>query len=200
MRDRLSVIMRHQATLMGKFRHIEEQNGFNFHGDVELGVPQNINAYGTQHELRRLAWCIQEELCEAASAMDSGTASDSKLEIQKELIDALHFICEFLLTLGYWPSDLPAEDFRRPEYVPEGLTPNLFQTMMLLGMTINELKNKPWKQTPRVTDLDKFKDQLARFMRSFIRTCYASGMTDQDIEDVYLGKNSENQERIATGV
>lgn len=198
MRDRLSVIMRHQATLMGKFREIEEKNGFTFHSDL---VPQTIDSYQTQHELRRLAWCIQEELCEAAEAMENFEEShDANLDCQKELIDALHFICEFLLTLGYWPSDLPAEDFRRPEYVSGSRAALLFQTMTELGKAINCLKNKPWKQTPRVTDIDLFKDRLARFVRYFIRTCHAFGMTDDQIEDTYLGKHAENQERIATGV
>jgi hypothetical protein len=118
----------------------------------------------------------------------------------KEMIDALHFIAEFFLTLGYWPDDLPPEDPRYPDVELYGPSACLFNTMLDLGMVVNQLKNKPWKQTARSTDVVAFRRKLAKFMRGFIRTCYAWGMSDQTIHSVYFGKAAENQKRIDTGV
>jgi len=188
----LSGILRHQSELMAQFRGIEKKNGFHF-----PTPPVDPDGFANQAELRRLAWCIQEELCEAADAM---SLPEWRSAVQKELIDALHFIAEFLLTLGYWPDDLPPEDSRSPDVSLNGPTPNLFNTMIDLGMVVNSLKNKPWKQTDRPTDIVVFRRKLARFVRGFIRTCYSLGMSDNDIHLVYFGKAAENQNRIDTGV
>lgn len=193
MLDRFSKIIVHQSDLMDNFRVIEKKNGFHF-----PRTPVSIHTHLGQHELRRLAWHIQEELCETGEALDRAFGVGSH-EVHKELIDVLHFIAEFMLSLGYWPSDLPPVEFKN-NYEPDGISANLFQTMLDLGLMINLLKNKPWKQTHRDTDERFFKERLSKFIHSFILTCYASGMTDEMIEDTYFGKAKENQERIDTGV
>lgn len=192
MSERFNRIMQHQHNLMLQFRDIETKNGF----DLPT-CAVDIDSFRGQAELRRLAWCIQEELSEAAEQYH-GDASLG--EMRKEMIDALHFIAEFMLTLGYWPDDLPPESDVYPDTQWNGIIANLFHTMVELGLTVNCLKNKPWKQKARETDTMAFKERLARFIRSYMRTCYAIGMSDDDIEVTYFGKASENQERIDTGV
>jgi hypothetical protein len=193
--DKFSEIIRHQAHLMENFRAVESKNGFFFPSSPVL-----LDDYQGQHELRRLAWHIQEELCEAAEALDRSFGTGNE-EVNKELIDALHFVAEFMLTLGYWPSDLPPErTVPHADALLDGVAANLFQAMIDLGLAINLLKNKPWKQTARPVSADVFKERWAKFIRSFVRTCYACGMTDDDIQSTYLGKAAENQVRINTGV
>jgi hypothetical protein len=181
---------------MANFREIEFGNGFNF-----PGWPVDPASMQGQHEIRRLAWCIQEELCEAdeASDIESHLESRHKLLTHKEMIDALHFIAELMLTLGYWPEDLPPQPaiFMTEIYT---LPAHLYITMTDLGKTINLCKSKPWKQSLKTFDEDQFKQKLSRFICSFFRTCYALGLNDEVIEMVYMGKAYENQERIDAGV
>lgn len=188
-------IILHQSKLMERFRIIEENNGFKF-----PRAPVDIDSYEGQHELRRLAWCIQEELCEAADVALDPEGEDPRKGIHVELIDALHFIAELMLTLGYWPDDLPPEptgdQADREEPIPYK---NLMRTIVALGVTINLLKNRPWKQTCQKVNEVAFKKSLAFFIRSYARTCYAYGMTDDSIVDAYYGKASVNEGRISTG-
>lgn len=194
MTDRFKKIILHQEGLMQNFRAVEAANGFLF-----PQWPVDPASMAGQHEIRRLAWCIQEELCEAALEMDNAWDEKDFHTIYKEMIDALHFIAEMMLTLGYWPEDLEAAPagYMDEMYTQSG---SLFQTMINLGACINLLKSKPWKQSLKPFDEEAFKSRWSKFLHSFFKTCYTMGMNDDLIELTYFGKAEENQARIDTGV
>ena len=64
-----------------------------------------------------------------------------------------------------------------------------------LGMMCNCLKNKPWKQSMMKTDQEAFYDRLAEVWVLYITILVFSGMTAQDIADIYLKKSQVNQFR-----
>ena len=189
--EKLQRILNHQFDLMSRFRSIEKANGFHF-----PDVPVDLESFEGQHEVRRLAWCIQEELCEAAEQFQGSSTP----ELKKELIDALHFIAELMITIGYTPDDILPEDPANPDYPFVGIPPNLFNTMVELGLLINQLKSKPWKQTKKPFDRDCFKERFGIFIRSFLTTCKRSGLDWDSLTETYFGKALENQQRIDSGV
>ena len=143
-----------------------------------------------QHRIKDFAWRITEELMEAYEAY---ILSD-KEHTYEELADALHFMAELCLICG-----IPREglDFElRAEWSESELDECMLSTVLQLGLACNCLKNKPWKQTQMLTDVEKFNFHIYVAFESLMSCFAAAGIEfEEDIYDLYFRKNKVNQFR-----
>lgn len=187
MKEILESIFDKQRMLMEKYAVIEH----NLIGsDNELEIPVDLDNRVAQARLRQVAWWVVEELGEALS--DIG----NKEKFQEELIDALHFLTELAILSGLEPQEITdkmSDDFCRlaeEDYV------SILKVIHLLSRSMNCLKNKPWKQTPKKTNVKLYKIELRSCFIGFINLLLIDvDMSPQEIYDAYLGKNKENQRR-----
>lgn len=63
----------------------------------------------------------------------------------------------------------------------------------------SELKNKPWKQSERPTDVPAFKEEVGDVLHFFVEFCITAGITPEELHRGYMRKHNKNQERQATG-
>src|SRR5690606_24847096 len=64
---------------------------------------------------------------------------------------------------------------------------------------VNLLKNKPWKQHPRPTDVDEFREEIADVWHFFIQFHIIAGISPTDVFEQYFSKALENERRRADG-
>ena len=72
-------------------------------------------------------------------------------------------------------------------------------TVEELYEAINNLKNKPWKQTDRPTDQDKFFEELADAWHFFIEFHILAGINPTDVFKHYFRKSLINEQRQISG-
>ena len=72
-------------------------------------------------------------------------------------------------------------------------------TVEELYEAINHLKNKPWKQTDKPTDVPAFMEELADMWHFLIELHIIAGVTPIDVFKVYFRKAFINGNRIQTG-
>jgi dimeric dUTPase (all-alpha-NTP-PPase superfamily) len=64
-----------------------------------------------------------------------------------------------------------------------------------LGEAMNCLKCKPWKVTPMATDVQHYKEEIADAFHFFVELCILSGISPEDLFNIYMRKNEVNQFR-----
>lgn len=208
-KDKLVRIFNQQASMMEKYEKIEESNGLLETPDV----PVDLNCYFGQARLRNFGWRITEELGEFLDAYNSKHIDDA----MEELSDVLHFLTEFTILAGYTPEDLTGlygysesncslEKLYENSYNPgtadeDNLAPYTRVGLVIenLAMTINCLKNKAWKHSPRETDRDKFIINLGSTWENFITLTKLFDIDAQEMYDLYFGKAKINEKRQETG-
>jgi hypothetical protein len=208
--DRLEAMFARQHKLAEQYTPIEEKSGCRHTTDI----PVNIDTIRGQAQLKDYAWRITEELGEAIDAQESGDL----VHYAEELIDALHFAIELTICAGYTPTDLweitkninvkmdkpPSDDWDLLESIShchvEGVKYESLITPIIreLGMTMNTLKQKLWKQTHQITDIKEFKERLTRFWIVLIQLLQSVFEEDSlnSVVDVYLRKSQVNSFRI----
>lgn len=203
--DKLKLIFARQAELKEKYHHIEESQGVGY--GLLKGGTFDINEIRSQCLLKDLAWRVVEEITEATEAQ----AHNDEIHFREELADALHFLTELCIQVGIGPDQIyidpelirgyiaanPNEDsldilFRCP-YVDKSNNP--YKTVEHIGLAMNCLKQKPWKQTHILTDVKKFEGHLIDAYRVFCKylRCY---MTADTAFDFYFKKSKVNDFRI----
>lgn len=60
------------------------------------------------------------------------------------------------------------------------------------------MRNKPWKQTHVVTDVEHMKEEIADALHFFVELCLLLGMSAEDLYTYYMKKNKVNDWRIET--
>lgn len=60
------------------------------------------------------------------------------------------------------------------------------------------LKNKPWKTTHVLTDVDHLKEELADALHFFVELCIELSITPQELYELYVKKNKVNHWRVDT--
>lgn len=215
--DRLADMLNRQKELMDKYHEIEAEYR------LTTDCPVNLHDHYGQLLLKDFAWRSTEEMAEAIDALDDGD-EDSILHAQEEVADSLHFLIELGLLAGITLDDFKdevnslssrlevkalAKDTLTNLFLvaghkqEEGLAPNLknFGQYVLgyivsLGMMCHTLKNKPWKKTQVMTDVDLFK---ARYFDTFINLLVVSywglGMDAYKLHQMYFKKSEVNKFR-----
>lgn len=200
--DKLKVIFARQKELMDKYHDIEKRSGLLQTEDC----PVNLNDKRGQARIKDFSWRVMEEVGEALDALNIHNDEEHFLE---ELIDGLHFLVELSILSGIVPENLnPNGNEDSLEYLWNEHFVVLFgdeeeediinrcisDLVMNLGMMCNCLKNKPWKQTSMITDIEQFYIQLKKVWGSYIGLLSIK-MNPDEITDVYLRKSQVNKFR-----
>lgn len=192
-----------QKELIQKFEPIEKQNG--------LKSFDNIHSYQGQNRLRNGAWRIIEEMGEVLNSYPLHNEED--IQFKEEISDALHFLVEFtiissFLTVEELPTltELYEKTYQESNYKDffsgcsyEKITFAVGHFLESLAMTVNTLKNKPWKKTPRDTNIYLFKSRLEETWYRFIQICIISNIQPEELYNLYMKKHEINQNRIKGG-
>ncbi len=188
-----------QCQLAAKFWQIEADNGFDT-GSTLRGDWETIQSAAGQAVIRRYAWQITEEITEALDKRGDFFG------FAEELSDAFHFLLELLVILKFdkEPSMVADIQFDWDQF-REGtalVTPwhDSWERCFLrfirdLGMTMNLLKNRPWRLDIRDTDEGAFKFQLKCCFQQFLIACQAAGVTYSRLWDAYERKMLVNIDR-----
>lgn len=162
-------------------------------------------------------WRTTEELCEAAEyyyEAQENNVAPGKL-FYEEISDALHFLIEPMVMLGYTAEDLENSfpHNGKLQMNIEGIMiflkgsadklkiefPNAMgQVIYELGLAANCLKNKKWKQTQVLTDVTKFKNKLFFAFMEFLVLCCSLNMSHKDLYTIYMEKALVNEFRQET--
>lgn len=214
--DKLEVIFAEQKKLMEKYHDIEKASGLLQTTDI----PVDLHSAPGQARLKDFAWRITEELCEALDALSSDSfgndckndRKDDRNHAREEIADAFHFLIEFAILAGidssngyYFHTDVDKPHLDKLDILFEARTtvttkpPNpslhVMSFIKSLGMTCHTLKNKPWKQTQILTDVDEFSRRFLLVIKQFIDICIAFGLNSDSLFDLYFRKNQVNQFR-----
>ncbi|MCK5614549.1 dUTP diphosphatase [Candidatus Pacearchaeota archaeon] len=185
----LEAIFEKQAESLAKYISIESASELLY----TRKVPVNLQCRFGQAQLKDYAWRFTEELGEAAEAFNKSSIED----FHEELIDALHFLVGICILSDIWPKDLGGDLIDVP------ILPNtareteslIFRPIARLSLTMNCLKNKPWKQKHIDTDILKYREYLINTFHLFINTLFIQGLHPRDIYFAYCKKNKTNEKR-----
>lgn len=180
-----------QKELMAKFGEIERNNGYSYvpTGRLDIDQPQD------QLKIKELVGRIYEELAEAQNANDG--YGDEPAEV--EMIDALHFITELTIHLGYDWFDIEGSLVEQG-YIQFNFEMGVYFLYRQLGMFTNTLKNRPWKQSMKPTNKQEFAISLIMIWQIYfdiMGSCF--DYTIDDIIEAYLAKHKVNLDRIEDG-
>lgn len=200
--DMLETIFARQRELMEKYHLIEAKNGLLQTSDI----PVNLHDAKGQARLKDFAWRITEELAEAMDAITSYKEIGD--HAKEEIADALHFLVEMAILSGIEPLDLTgcspmfigrdklevlwAYPERHNIQSPGQAILNFIRE---LGMVCHLLKNKPWKQSQMITDVDEYRLRFRNAFISFIDICIAMRITPSELFNLYFRKSEVNKFR-----
>lgn len=204
MTDRLSTIFSHQLELTTKFRAIQNDNGLLSTPDIPVDP---LSREGCLELHKDLHW-INLEIAEAIYARPE--------KRREELADVMHFLAEFCHVAGIGPDIVPGNENNDSKddkldilvnastedpFVFPDFEANARFTILAVLRVADLLKNKPWKQSLKGDwNGADFQDRVRAMFYWYGATVRTAGMTAQDLFDAYMGKKSENQQRIEAGV
>lgn len=200
----------HQYQMMIKFHEIESNNLKTYH-------PQNHSlyhfemidycSYEGQRRLRELAWRIFEEIGEL---LDARYKEMPQSEQYEEIADAFHFLVEFFLVCGLNPSDFGSGKADALKEIQKDIIDFTAQWrpaeeawicfLRELAMTLNVLKTKPWKATPKPFDYPLFRFRTIRLLETFVLASFCTGLPPSSLVTEYFKKAQINTTRIESGV
>lgn len=206
---KLDAIFDRQMELMSKYHPIEEANGLLFGHEDAISLTVDLDNRFGQFRLKDMAWRFTEELGEADAAfVDYQRDNGSKLHFQEECIDALHFLVELSVISGFvpetmkhhWPhggqhGQLLDSMFSSVSKIPGTWPDSAWASVASLGMTMNCLKNKPWKQSHQVTDRRQFYYHLGGTWLRFVGALHLAELTADTTFDLYVRKSEVNKFR-----
>jgi dimeric dUTPase (all-alpha-NTP-PPase superfamily) len=227
--DRLECLIKKQTQLMHQFHPIERNNGHFFLEEYPIRDLKNRFSQARLREFAGRITEEMAESVQAFGEKRDGTENHMD-RFYEELIDALHFLLEFTILSGFGldrfdvlppgrdyldriavylhPETTTMDDDEKKEYYADRrrrINPDVVYRRILtfitkLWMTINLLKNKPWKQSLKEVDSEKFFTGLRVTWLAFFGVCTYAGLSPEAIFDTYLSKHGINQNRIDTGV
>jgi hypothetical protein len=62
---------------------------------------------------------------------------------------------------------------------------------------LQELKNKPWKQSTTPTDRAAFVNEIGDTFHFFVELCITAGMSSEDLHRAYFRMHQKNNERLS---
>ncbi len=174
-----------QQELHEKYQGVEHGNG------LGLALIKDkkfmIDDPSCQYVIKDFAWRVTEELTEALEAF----YDDNALHCMEEIIDALHFYTELLIICGITPDQIdgPLED--------ANLTQGILSPIYPIGLACNLLKNKPWKNSHLVTDINRLHRFLITGYRMTLKLAVMYGLGNMTgVYKVYMKKSMVNDFRI----
>lgn len=196
--DKLVAIFERQKELMNKYHDIEKRSGLLQTEDC----PVNLNDKRGQARIKDFAWRVMEEVGEAIDAV-----GDFEHHVE-ELIDGLHFLTELTILTGYTPEDIVWDNpngndllltLYNQNYLGNSPVQNTMELLITdlvrdLGMMCNCLKNKPWKQTSMLTDVNEFLHKLRLVWADYFSILSLS-LSPQAIVEIYFKKSQVNKFR-----
>jgi NTP pyrophosphatase (non-canonical NTP hydrolase) len=66
-----------------------------------------------------------------------------------------------------------------------------------LSEALQELKNKPWKQTEQPTDRAAFVEEVGDSLHFFVELCITAGISAEDLHRAYFRMHQKNNSRLA---
>lgn len=204
--DRLDHIFHRQHSLVLKYMPIEKANGL----VITEACPVDLDDRFGQARLKDFFWRFTEELGEAFEAYSRGEHDLFK----EELIDALHFLVEIYLLaditpgrimqvlmdtgydLNYVRGDDKLQVLFNDSLELRDLKRGLWNTVYSLSLASNYLKNRPWKQSTKVTNRVEFEKHLVYVLVKLISVCKLSGLTYDETFKMYFEKSAVNHTRI----
>lgn len=213
--DRLDHIFSRQLQLALKYETIEIKNELLFpqlvpkEGDTDCPYPYNIDDRFAQARIKDFCWRVTEELMEMCEPI-------SDTHFLEELSDALHFMVELLIICGIKSDDIIGRSFheqcrldlfwkrRDHELLGTYQKPihrnydqhDVMRILQPLGLAANCLKQKPWKQTHQLTDIDRFKGYMKQSFLSMLTFARLTGITADEFFRMYYKKSEVNNFRI----
>jgi len=198
--DKLDRMFARQMELMTKYHSIEESNGLLISPDI----PVDIHSAKGQFRLKDFAWRITEELGEALEAF----LKHPKIRehYNEELSDALHFLIEFTILADIAPDTFKVGEMDKLDIIFSSawvatsrqyfsLCRDVGRVVESLAVACNCLKNKPWKNTQMMTDVDYFKKKVVDVWFRFAELCQRSGINSSMLFDLYFRKSEVNKFR-----
>lgn len=184
-----------QRGRMQRFGQIERMNGF-----WRPTQAFDIQEPHAQCLLRRYGWQIVEEVCEVRDAWGGE-------HMAEEIADVYHFLIELMIA-GEFDADLceilpqNLEDHfelrsiflssQRSHWSPANYWLSFIEQ---IGMTMNLLKNRPWRTDNRPTDRRRFIDSLRQCFVYFYYAADASNQTALSLSLAYSLKAKINEKR-----
>jgi hypothetical protein len=189
----LQQIFDRQRSLMIKYKAIEQLPD----------PPLSLHAQHGQRILKDFAWRSTEELCESFECWEnSANLEICKQEALEELADALHFLVELLIFAGITPAQcvIRVPQFPDDEDLILGQRFDAYwQATLKLGLAMNCLRNRPWKQSHVPTDEGLFRSKLLDAFAAHIDIWPLCEQSELDLLTYYLAKNDLNLARQEEG-
>jgi hypothetical protein len=195
--DRFDMIFARQKELMEKYHAM---------GIDVLPERFHIDDRECQSICKDFAWRVTEEFAEATDV------EFDQLHAWEEAADALHFFVELLLINGISADDVidffeldavriygyDRLDRIMSRFLPldrSSIDERAYAVIRKLGLAMNCLKNKPWKQTQMETDVPQYRQHLYWAFSDWFVFAAAIGMTAGDVFDIYFKKSRVNEFR-----
>lgn len=190
-------IFEKQSLLKEKYHAIEERNGIGY--ALVKGIPFHLDDRRWQYLMKDMAWRSVEEIAEAYSALMENLSQNKKAcctHVKEEVADSLHFLVELLIVAGIRPVDVEdtwVQFWSCPvQFGREEAMANYIES---LGMAMNHLKQKPWKQTHFMTDEVRFIASLIGAFRRWLYLAYSFDLNEPSVYSLYFKKSEVNSFR-----
>lgn len=179
-----------QAELMAKYKDIEQLPS----------APVSLHTASGQRIIKDFAWRTVEELTESAEAWEkhADDAVIARTHALEELADAVHFFVELCIFAGVTPDQCVDEQGGiTPLHEPHGeeFVDAYWQFTYKLGLAMNFLRNKAWKQSQVPTDEGRFRAALLQACNALFDIWEVCGCTEVDLYEYYMKKHAVNQFR-----
>lgn len=204
----LDAIFGRQLELLHKYHDVESRNGSGYAHVKD--VPVDLHDRRAQVLLKDFAWRCTEEITEATIALHDyhqqfPDTCGVDLHTQEECADALHFLVELWLLAGVTSTQLQSiygtinSQLEGLRYGTSFLIPteSAYDLVEAVGRAMNHLKNKPWKTSQMLTDIDAFRQALTTAYPAFLHfACALDIDTEDKLVDLYLRKSKVNDFRV----
>jgi hypothetical protein len=184
--DIVVAIFERQRQLMDKYKVIEHLPN----------PPVSLHTLHGQKIIRDFAWRVTEELTESQEALithaDAFLARERGLE---EMADATHFFVELLIFAGVSPKAC-VEQIQGWPRAAHNMAQAYWNVVYSLGIAMNFLKNKAWKQSQTPTNEAKFRTQLLHTFAQLIRLWATMGCKKEDLFEHYFKKSAIIDQRL----
>ena len=190
----LELIFDRQRELMVAYKEIEQLPAW----------PISLHTAHGQKTLRDFAWRATEELAESYEAYEAG----NKEHQYEELADSTHFMVELLIFAGVTAEQCHAKLMEFPMVNPwpgESADTTTFSTFVparsywnatyWLGIAMNFLRNKSWKQSQVPTDEGRFRAAIIDAFVAHVHVWSSVGLGPSAFYGFYFRKSEVNKFR-----